>query len=251
MVKKINPIEYLGRGLMPANGPTTAQRHGVDAWMEGASPEELRKALKLAFLQLGPSARAATRLYTEAHTDALTGIGNLRHFVENVTKDIEFIQLSDASGRAIVFIDLVGLSKINKMGQGAGDAAIKAVADKLSTSVRGNELCARIGGDEFACLVVDNEAQADFAEKIVGRFNQDFEGLTFEYDGKEYPVQIYTAVFPVDPALSAMENIRIAGEMLAEAKKAAGVGREFDQAVNSDFSGNGASLPPESAISGP
>src|ERR1700736_1675938 len=63
------------------------------------------------------------------------------------------VALSERHGRklSVMMIDLDNLKRINdRQGHGAGDGALKLVAQQLQRVVRASDVCARIGGDEFA-----------------------------------------------------------------------------------------------------
>lgn len=176
----------------------------------------------------------------EAMTDPGTGIPNRRYFerelqrtLEGAARQLRFnaaandnVEDEIAPKKAIVFIDIVGLSVINKLGQMAGDKAIESVAQRLQEILRKGELGARVGGDEFAYLANDNANNPNFIQGVESRFKKGFEGVTFEYEGKAYPVNIYVAAFEIDPDLNAEDNMTIAGKKLADAKVAAGVARK-------------------------
>ena len=64
----------------------------------------------------------------------------------------------DSGGRrhALLYLNVDGLGAINEQyGMRAGDNALQIVADQLRGAGRSNDLCARIGGDEFALLLLD------------------------------------------------------------------------------------------------
>ncbi|MEO8114267.1 MAG: GGDEF domain-containing protein, partial [Phenylobacterium sp.] len=64
------------------------------------------------------------------------------------------------SPASLVYFDLDGLKAVNdRFGHAAGDAALKAVAERLAANVRESDMVGRIGGDEFAVILV----QADQA----------------------------------------------------------------------------------------
>lgn len=233
--KKINPIEAMATGRLKPGDISAEMRRVVHDWAGEAKRDDLVKALDITLLLLGKEGRRAELLRQEAYKDPLTQIGNRRYLMEELSSGLELSSLFRSvsqvgaipgTKKALVYIDLVGLTAINKKGQGAGDAALRAVGERLNEIVRGNEVCARTGGDEFACLI-DLEPSGASGEKVRQRLEDGFKNLTYNYEGEAYPVRIYTAVFPVNPKLDAEENFRIAGEQLAEAKKRDRVGREF------------------------
>ncbi len=108
----------------------------------------LRKMQTLAELALAGRSRAAA-LEQAANTDSLTGLANRRAFEAAVARN-------DQPEVAVLLIDLDGFKAINdRFGHAAGDAVIRAVADRLTGVVRHGDLPARIGGDEFAIFCRD------------------------------------------------------------------------------------------------
>jgi diguanylate cyclase (GGDEF)-like protein len=86
-----------------------------------------------------------------ATTDPLTGLGNRRRFEERVEGELR-------RGRrlSICLLDLDGLKRLNDtLGHQQGDRALKIVGERLAA---GGEAF-RIGGDEFALLLVGVEAE--------------------------------------------------------------------------------------------
>lgn len=95
---------------------------------------------------------AEAQLEREARFDALTGVANRRHFEERLA-------LAVARGRhqpvalAVLYLDIDFLKPINdRHGHAAGDAVIRAFAERVGRCVRESDLVARIGGDEFVVL---------------------------------------------------------------------------------------------------
>jgi diguanylate cyclase (GGDEF)-like protein len=91
---------------------------------------------------------------TEARTDELTGLGNRRHFQESVRANIA--SLEPDQRLAVLLIDLDRFKEINDShGHSVGDALLVQVGERLSVYTRREDVLVRLGGDEYAAMVVD------------------------------------------------------------------------------------------------
>jgi diguanylate cyclase (GGDEF)-like protein len=94
-----------------------------------------------------------------ADRDALTPLLNRRALLRELARIRTFAQRYGAPA-SLVYFDLDDLKGVNdRFGHAAGDAVLKAVAERLSAHVRESDLVGRMGGDEFAVIL----AQADRA----------------------------------------------------------------------------------------
>jgi diguanylate cyclase (GGDEF)-like protein/PAS domain S-box-containing protein len=90
-----------------------------------------------------------------AHHDALTGLPNRSSFNKKLDQEIE---RSLASGRrlAVLCLDLDRFKEVNDLfGHAAGDKALQSVAKRISGVLDGDQMMARLSGDEFAIIVPD------------------------------------------------------------------------------------------------
>ena len=104
-----------------------------------------------------------------ADSDTLTPLPNRRAFVREVGRAVQAVARHGTSA-AVAYIDVDGLKAINdRWGHGTGDAALCHVATRLRASVRGTDLVARIGGDEFGLVLdrLDERAAAAKAASLV------------------------------------------------------------------------------------
>lgn len=98
--------------------------------------------------------RLEEKLRLAAKSDELTGIANRKMFVETIQRITKQNDISSdkQNGIVLMLIDLDDFKRVNDdLGHPAGDELLIQVADRLSV-VRGTELVARIGGDEFAVI---------------------------------------------------------------------------------------------------
>ena len=87
-----------------------------------------------------------------AHTDALTGLYNLRYLRQQVD---HLLGLQQRYGHpfALLLLDVDGLKRVNdSFGHAAGDDLLVGVAEAIRAATRSVDVPARIGGDEFCVL---------------------------------------------------------------------------------------------------
>ncbi len=93
------------------------------------------------------------QLRRQARTDAKTGLLEPVFFTELANALLDRLR-EQARPAALLMIDLDRFKRINdELGHSAGDDAIQAAADVLRHELRGSDLIARFGGDEFVLLL--------------------------------------------------------------------------------------------------
>src|SRR3954463_14730465 len=94
-----------------------------------------------------------------AISDGLTGLHNQRFLDEVVKIEVERARRNERSV-AMVALNLDGLSAVNRLhGRVAGDRVLVEVATRLMRCVRSSDVLARYGGDEFAAVLADADAE--------------------------------------------------------------------------------------------
>ena len=89
-----------------------------------------------------------------ADRDALTPLLNRRAFMRELAR-IQTFSRRYNSPASLVYFDLDDFKSVNdRFGHAAGDAVLKAVAERLTGLVRESDIVARMGGDEFAVILV-------------------------------------------------------------------------------------------------
>jgi diguanylate cyclase (GGDEF)-like protein len=105
--------------------------------------------------------------WRQAHLDPLTGVPNRRAFMTALEDAL-------AADGALLFIDLDGFKSVNdRLGHAAGDRLLTVVAERLAGAIRGDDVVARLAGDEFVVLarhVRDPAGLARLAERVTAVF---------------------------------------------------------------------------------
>ena len=134
--------------------------------------------------QVAIAIERARQFASEARTDHLTGLANRREFERVMEREVA---LAERHGRrlALMMIDLDNLKRINdRLGQGAGDEALRVVAQQLLRVVRASDVCARVGGDEFA--VAMPETDLNRARDVATRLRRAVEHATLSMRAQEH-----------------------------------------------------------------
>ena len=103
-----------------------------------------------------------------AHSDALTGLPNRRAIRSRFGEEAARAARTSRKFAMAVF-DIDHFKLVNdRHGHAMGDAVLKAVADALAGAKRGEEVLARIGGEEFLILLAQQSAAGarDAAERL-------------------------------------------------------------------------------------
>jgi diguanylate cyclase (GGDEF)-like protein/PAS domain S-box-containing protein len=106
------------------------------------------------------------RLDYFAYYDALTGLANHNLFLERVA---QYMRSAVSGGHklALYLIDLERFKNINdSLGQSAGDALLRQVAEWLTDNVEDANLLARVGADHFAVVLPEVSHETDVARLL-------------------------------------------------------------------------------------
>jgi diguanylate cyclase (GGDEF)-like protein len=101
----------------------------------------------------------ARQFSNESRTDHLTGLANRREFERFMEREVAVAERHERR-LTVMMIDLDNLKRINdRQGHRGGDAALRLVGQQLQRVVRASDLCARIGGDEFAVAMPETDIE--------------------------------------------------------------------------------------------
>jgi len=142
------PLSFMGRsiGVLHAAGPRSAP--ATEKQVAQLSSMAQQAASRVGTL------RAFRRTQIQASTDSLTGLMNRRSVEEQV-----HTLTANRQGFAFVLCDLDHFKKLNDThGHEMGDQALRLFADVLRGCMRGDDMPARWGGEEFVLILAHCDA---------------------------------------------------------------------------------------------
>lgn len=119
------------------------------------------------YILMGRIERSRRELELHSNLDTLTGLLNRRALHDVAQRLFQRLQRGQQKF-VLLFADLDKFKMINdELGHAAGDMVLKRFADIVGLSIRGTDIAARFGGDEFVILLEDTSLAE--AEIIAGR----------------------------------------------------------------------------------
>lgn len=197
--------------LFTLYGAYALERDQRRAYLMALQEDELQQALLKANEAVAQTAR----------TDTLTQVSNRRHLDEVLAQVWAHSQAQQVS-LGLLLLDVDQFKAYNDLyGHPAGDAALRAVAQCMSSCLRkGGDVVARWGGEEFA--VVMSGASLDAAQMLAERIRHAVESRALPHAGSccDAVVTVSIGVSAMTPGQnsSLAELIRMADRCLYDAK---------------------------------
>ena len=120
---------------------------------------------------------AERRLRHLATSDHLTGLANRALFTDHLD---EVVERAGRTGRgvAVLFCDLDRFKEVNdRFGHAVGDRVLVEIAERLRAIIRGDDMVARVGGDEFVIIcdgADDPDVLAALADRVIEAIGRPF-----------------------------------------------------------------------------
>ena len=153
-----------------------------------------------------------------ASIDPLTGVANRRAFLHQGAR---LVQRAATEGRqvSLLLFDLDKFKSINdEYGHAAGDSVLRSFCTVATAQLRPSDLFARIGGEEFACVLVDVSARD--AALIAERVRFAIEGTTHHSGGHSFGATVSVGLAVSAEQFSDLPSLMISADRaLYRAKK--------------------------------
>ena len=136
--------------------------------------------------------------------DMLTGLYN-RHGIERFFGELFHECCENHTGLAVMVVDMDGLKQINdNFGHYEGDYAIKAIASALTAASGLDEICIRVGGDEFVIIAKNYDPMRanDYIRNV-----RDYISAKVRSENKRYEVNVSVGIHIANPSIEPKEEL--------------------------------------------
>jgi diguanylate cyclase (GGDEF)-like protein len=169
--------------------------------------------------------------YTK-NSDVITSLPN-RFSFDAYLKDTFDDAIKTKTEHCLCYMDIDQFNVINEVcGHEAGDNLLLLIADTIRKDIDHNNMLARIGGDEFALLLLNSNKTE--AIKTVTEIKKTIDNLQFVWESKKYSVSISGGVASNKDADCAEELFKLASSSCSYAKVK---GRDCIYSYSTDDSG--------------
>jgi len=154
--------------------------------------------------------KMSEKLNYQISHDALTGLLNRAQFSESL---LYFIKTARTENRqhAFLLIDIDQFRLINDTcGHAAGDELLLEATSIIKTVLRGSDICARMGGDEFGILLRDSNREQ--ALHIATRLHSKLSERKLEWEGKTFNIHSSVGLVMIDSETKDIQNILAAAD---------------------------------------
>jgi diguanylate cyclase (GGDEF)-like protein len=182
MAEGVTPLEHLTKAGNDGIFPTFERTRPNGTLLEVATNLLPDGGFVRTFTDITHRRQAQETVARLVSEDALTGLANRRLFREQLESRCQQYHVPNTEedqGFALLCLDLDWFKDINDtLGHWIGDALLKAVAERLSSTLRGGRTVARLGGDEFAVLLPHTSSAQKteaLAARVISLLSQPYE----------------------------------------------------------------------------
>ena len=149
----------------------------------------------LAIRDITEMKRMSETINYQASHDSLTGLSNREEFSYKLNELLRSLRASSAR-HALLVIDIDRFKAVNDTcGALTGDELLRQIASHIQANISRRDISARIGGDEFAIILMD--CQLEDGVNVARRLQEAVEGRKFVWQTGVFPVSLSIGVVPL------------------------------------------------------
>ncbi len=147
--------------------------------------------------------------YQSSH-DNLTGLSNREEFSYKLGEIIKNVKLTNAS-HSLVIMDVDRFKAVNDTcGALAGDEILRQVASHIQTTIQRSDISARIGGDEFAIILMNCDIQD--SKNVATRLQEALQQQRFSWQKVSFPLSLSIGIVPLDKDVGDIHSVLAAAD---------------------------------------
>jgi len=210
------PIAAAGGGLASlVSRLVSDNRRMIDA------TKELSQGLSESQKQLATLHKELEEVRNQCMRDPLTAIANRRAFDDRLQEEIDHA-IASGGKLCLAMADIDLFKQVNdSFGHQTGDSVLKMFAHCIKGNIKGNDMVARIGGEEFGIILPQTDVVS--AYNLLVAIKSELKNAEVPVEGDPTRIARITASFGVarlDAGMTMRELIEQADKYLYEAKKA-------------------------------
>ncbi|MFQ3231310.1 MAG: diguanylate cyclase (GGDEF)-like protein/PAS domain S-box-containing protein, partial [Reinekea sp.] len=175
------------------------------------------------FIDITDRRQKEGELSHQASHDSLTDLYNRLEFERRLAESLLETNILDTQ-HAMFFLDLDQFKVINDTcGHAAGDELLRQISEVLKSSIRNDDTLARIGGDEFAILMLD--CTLDQASQVANVILNAVNDFQFVWEDNIFRIQICIGLVPITSPTQTISELFIQADAACYLAKDAGRNR--------------------------
>jgi diguanylate cyclase (GGDEF)-like protein/PAS domain S-box-containing protein len=140
--------------------------------------------------------RLSDTLNYQASHDNLTGLSNREEFGYKLGEIIKNVKLTGGS-HSLIVMDVDRFKAVNDTcGTMAGDELLRQVASHIQTNIQRQDISARIGGDEFAVILMNCDTTD--SSNVATRLQAAIQRQRFIWQNLTFPLSLSVGIVPID-----------------------------------------------------
>jgi diguanylate cyclase (GGDEF)-like protein len=193
---RIDILAHGGAGVRRGSGYLRTRNGTIDVAYVASRIDAEEGGTVVVLRDVTDEQRVALRLSFEAAHDPLTGLQNRRAFTERLDEAVRGAR-ERGEHHAVGFLDLDRFKVVNdRFGHAVGDRLLREIGAVMGRVVRGGDVLARIGGDEFALLLAN--CRVDDARRVVEKLRDAVDAYRIGHLGQRLGVGISIGLAPIE-----------------------------------------------------